>query len=115
MIVMTKEYRTREGNPTIIYSVCGSEPYVVHGAYKTEFGWKSAIWTAHGMAYDGGEESNGDLIEVKPRINQHKWVNIYPGDAWIIHKTREQADGSATNSRLACVKLVVNCEEGEGL
>jgi hypothetical protein len=52
---------------------------------------------------------------VKPRIKREVWVNVYPhciGDGM---ETKELADMKARLDRIACVKLIIDCEEGEGL
>ena len=114
MIDKNKEYRTRDGKEAIIYSTCGSKPYVVHGAYKTVSGWIACEWTAEGRQGDGGHEYINDLIEVKPRINRSVYLNVYQGLVQA-HGSREDADASAAQQRLACIKVEINCEEGEGL
>ena len=57
------------------------------------------------------------LIEVKPRIKREYWVNLY-SDRYdsFCHKTRKAADANAiSDERIACVKVSIDCEEGEGL
>ena len=58
-----------------------------------------------------------DLIEVKPRIKREVWVNVYPHiGAGSFHLSKAQADMHAdVENRIACVKLTIDCEEGEGL
>jgi hypothetical protein len=54
---------------------------------------------------------------VKPRIKREVWVNVYPDSVGSVCKTREEADRlrPCTHNRIACVKLTIDCEEGEGL
>jgi hypothetical protein len=55
-----------------------------------------------------------DLVEVKPRIKRTVWVNVYSNGfaGWLDRKT---ADANSSFTRLACVKVEIDCEEGEGL
>ncbi len=116
MIDPDKTYRTRDGREVRIYAVDGSDDFPVHGAFRNKYGWKLESWPASGRW--GGDCDDGcDLIEVKPRIKREVWVNVYlhyqtvwfsEGEAHAAH------EGSRTN-RIACVKLTIDCEEGEGL
>lgn len=110
-----KQYRTYDGRDVRIYSTDGGVPYHVHGAILFDGGWEMQTWTMKGKAFLH-EECGSDLIEVKPRIKREVWVNVYEGvDCWAMHTCKEDADRGAMRSRLACVKLTIDCEEGEGL
>jgi hypothetical protein len=122
MISMDKKYRTRDGREVRIYATDGAECLSVHGAIKwvTGKGWKPDIagwrpcsWNKNGKAIDG-EEFSCDLIEVKPRIKRAMWVNVYP-DWQTIYLDKKGANYLATPDRIACVKVEIDCEEGEGL
>jgi hypothetical protein len=115
MIDPKKLYRTRDGREVRIYAVDGGGEYPVHGAHYDGGRWSVCAWKKKGRIFDDGECSL-DLIEVRPRIQREVWVNVYPyaeGDCY--HDTREEADIEASRHRIACVKLVIDCEEGEGL
>jgi hypothetical protein len=112
MIDPNKKYRTRDGREVRIYAVDGSGSVPVHGAIKNTYGWEPYQWIKDGRSYlKNGPE---DLIEVKPRIQREVWVNVYPHmeDLWARREDAEEAGG---DDRIACVKLVIDCEEGEGL
>lgn len=112
-ISMDKQYRTRDGREVRIYAVDGCGDYPIHGAVKKSYGWHCFSWPATGLheAYH-----DIDLIEVKPRIHREYWVNLYPKYAGGgHHETKTIADESAMRDRIACVKVVIDCEEGEGL
>ena len=49
------------------------------------------------------------------RIQREYWINVYPGGSIREHGTREKADRDASNNRIACIKITIVCEEGEGL
>jgi hypothetical protein len=53
-----------------------------------------------------------DLVEVKPRIQRTVWLALYPlDDVWVV-----SGDCTAVEKGcLACVKVEIDCEEGEGL
>ena len=123
-ISIDKKYRTRDGREVRIYAVDGRGKHPVHGAYLTEDGWKAYDWAADGIAYppDGlayppwyVKGNNRDLIEVKPRIKREFWMNVYPDDWTQVYESKNVADEYATGARIACVKIVIDCEEGEGL
>ena len=115
MIDITKQYKTRDGREVRIYTTDCGGGRPVHGAF-----WSSDNrWSVHSWRGDGtisGKPNVLDLIEVKPRIQREVWVNVYHNgvddELWF---TKEVADQQALTSRIACVKLVIDCEEGDGL
>lgn len=61
-----------------------------------------------------------DLIEVKPRIRRTVWLNVYDDKFVGLYHNRENADEDikylpSSFNRLACVKVEIDVEEGEGL
>lgn len=116
MIDPKKQYRTRDGREVRIYAVDHREPVSVVGAVLSDGEWMSVSWFPTGECYKMCETLS-DLIEVKPRIKREVWVNVYPGENthWVMHLTKESADRQSMPNRIACVKLVIDCEEGEGL
>lgn len=123
MIELGKQYKTRDGCEVRIYAMDGGGRFPVHGAVKLDDGtWRQEEWTLTG-SYNGEKDGHTlphhlDLIEVKPRIQREVWVNVYRGsDAefyWVCSK-KEDADNYAGDNRIACVKVIIDCEEGEGL
>lgn len=120
MIDIKKQYRTRDGREVRIYATDGSEDMCVHGAIRFDGGWASEVWTQHGK-YFPPKESIHDLIEVKPRIKREVWVNVYEGEqqamSWLFinRNLADSAAASCKEARIACVRLTIDCEEGEGL
>ena len=117
MIDPKKTYRTRDGREVRIYAVDGAGADPIHGAIFTPEGWEGCSWMQNGR-WMRAKECSKDLIEVRPRIQREVWVNVYDdGHVSLPYKTQQIANawagGSAT--RIACVKLVIDCEEGEGL
>lgn len=119
MIDKNKKYRTREGSNVTIYSTDAGGHYPVHGAIFSIFndnGWEIGSWDSDGR-YDIDKDCHRhDLVEVKPRIKQSVWLNVYPTNVAGAYETKEGADNQAHKGiRIACVKVDIDCEEGEGL
>ena len=114
MIDPKKLYRTRDGREVRIYAVDGGGEYPVHGARESDEGWIGSVWGRDGNFHMNKFSCDHDLIEVRPRIQREVWVNVYPThvSAFVSKST---ADFGEYKDRLACVKLVIDCEEGEGL
>jgi hypothetical protein len=113
MISKDKTYRTRDGREVRIYATDAHPLEPVHGAFQDYSGaWNSTMWRHDGTNVYGKGET--DLIEVKPRIKRTVWLNVYENCVreW---NTRETADFYRSVNRLACVKVEIDCEEGEGL
>jgi len=114
MIDINKKYRTRDGREVRIYATDGNMPRCVHGAHKSQTGWIFSCWEEGGAHFLS--IGDYDLIEVKPRIKRMVWVNLYiDGRITLGHPSKEDADKCADRGRLACVKVEIDCEEGEGL
>lgn len=114
MIELGKQYRTRDGHEVRIYALDGDEEMPVHGAVLTKHGWKVNSWARDGR-WCPNMTDGVDLIEVKPRIKREVWVNVYPHCTGDCMETKEMADSKARLDRIACVKVIIDCEEGEGL
>jgi len=117
MIDKNKKYRTRDGREVRIYATDGRGDWPVHGAYLVNDGWHLTTWRADGSFYIV-EEQPQDLIEVRPRIKIDCWVNVYDnGHVSLLYKTEQEAHSCSGGlvKRIACVKLTIDCEEGEGL
>jgi hypothetical protein len=116
MIDINKTYRTRDGRGVRIYAVDGGGMHPVHGSIKTSDGWRSFTWPSDGRI--ACDENCGDLIEVKPRIQKTVWLSFWSNN--YIEATREKPEWRKMRSRngdlpYACVKVEIDCEEGEGL
>jgi hypothetical protein len=112
MIDINKKYRTRGGNEVRIYATDGRGLHAIHGAFKDHDEWRTCTWQENGVNFI--LEGPFDLVEVKPRIQRTVWLNVFPKTiATYFH--RLDADTYAGSSRIACVKVEIDCEEGEGL
>lgn len=117
MIDINKQYRTRNGLKVRIYAVDGHGHKSVHGAYWDGFveGWIPLSWTKYGKVDLYQEIQPLDLIEVRPRHKRTVWLNAYPRHA-NSYDTKNIADMMADDAtRLACIKVELDFEEGEGL
>lgn len=120
-ISMDKKYRTRDGREVRILAVDGFGKHPVHGVYLSEVGWVLYRWAANGSAYPPwyADGNTKDLIEVKPRIQREYWMNLYTDNGWSIHTQEFHAHNvlpiENREKRIACVKITIDCEEGEGL
>jgi hypothetical protein len=119
MISKDKEYRTRDGREVRIYSTDTEHGFDgVHGATKAVHGWELTAWGRNGMKdLSGLQKSRSDLVEVKPRIKRTVWFNVYPEPqgTTVGCLSKEAADRFQSPNRIACVKVEIDCEEGEGL
>ena len=111
MIDKDKQYTTRDGREVRIYATDSGGIFPVHGAFHSPCGkWVSCGWRDEGVYYVT-RTSNLDLIEVKPRIRRTLWLLVY--DTYCMH-SKEKPPVICDDCK-ACVKVEIDCEEGEGL
>jgi hypothetical protein len=112
MIDKNKTYKTRDGREVRIYATDGANGKI-HGAMLDKEGWEHRTWTGAGRIMLC-EEHPYDLIEVRPRHKRTVWLNVYNNGIreW---RTKEDADRYAGDTRIACIKVELDFEEGEGL
>lgn len=125
LIDKNKTYRTFDKRKVRIYATDGYDGRV-HGAIFFDdiqhgTGWRPCEWTREGSYNSNNLAHDYDLIEVRPRIKREVWVNVYPEPqqaiSWMF-RNRGGADSAAASceaDRIACVKIEIDCEEGEGL
>jgi hypothetical protein len=114
MIELGKQYMTEDGCEVRIYALDAGGQMPVHGAIKRGGVWVITAWSKQGRWSINNSINN--LVEVKPRIRREVWVNVCRNevnDEWYFN--RQTADEQSLSSRIACVKVVIDCEEGEGL
>jgi len=112
-IDINKNYRTRAGQEVRIYAVDGGVDWPVHGAMKNgrDNIWVVTSWDVNGKYH----YLEWDLVEVKPRIKQKVWVNVYPDHCLGAYREKRHADEMAGPTRIGCVQVEIDIEEGEGL
>ena len=117
MIDIKKQYRTRDGREVRIYATDGGGPCPVHGAVSGLNFWSTASWSKNGsykLVY--GQENDWDIIEVRPRHKRTVWLNVYgSGVVPEACSSKERADLAAGCGRIACIKIELDFEEGQGL
>ena len=116
LIAMDKEYRTRDGRTVEVLKVDMNHADFPIAVVVTNSEGRQFVGTrtrTGRMCISG--ENRSDLIEVKPRIKQDVWVNVYPNRFFVAHKYKENAEAQADGTRIACVKVEIDCEHGEGL
>lgn len=112
MIDKSKQYRTRNGREVRIYATDGAKGKI-HGAILTDEGWEHRTWMSDGRIMLC-EPHDYDLIEVRPRHKRTVWLNVY--EKSISHwDSKELAADRASSDRIACIKVDLDFEEGEGL
>ena len=113
LISMDKQYKTRGDLPVRILSIdLRNSSLPVVGAVFKHDSEELVQFTSCGVSSAG---SHFDLIEVKPRIKQGAWVNVYSKETFAAYSTKEEADKYAGSKRIACVKVEIDCEHGEGI
>jgi hypothetical protein len=112
MIDLEKQYRTKGGYEVKLNFIKGETVYGHFTCWKNL--WSAGEWNVNDGIYSIYSDSECDLVEVKPRIKHTVWMNVYKDD---VHKffRRKDADDMAHRSRLACVKVEIDCEVGDGL
>lgn len=120
MISKDKTYTTLRGMPVRIYATDAGGLFPVHGAIFNDGLWIGMKWTEEGKTHFFNTScmvsTVDDLAEVKPRIKRTVWLNVYDNE--VIHggwRTKEEAQGYHEKNRIACLKLDLDFEEGEGL
>jgi len=112
MIDINKKYRTRDGREVRIYATDGRAFYPIHGAILQEHGWQQSCWTVDGLhSLSSTGNNSGDLIEVRPRHKRTMWLHVFKNSTVC---ATEEAYYEITN-RIACIKVELDFEEGEGL
>ena len=116
LISMDKQYKARDGRAVEVLRTDMKHKHFTVAAIITNSDGTQwlASRTSTGRSFLG-KENIGDLIEVKPRIKQYVWVNLYPDRRPYSHSTKEEADKIAGSDRIACIKVEIDCEHGEGL
>jgi len=118
LISMDKDYRTRNSRPVRILSIdLKNSSFPVVGAVVKHDSEELVQFSPHGVSSLGSDFDliEVDLIEVKPRIKHDIWVNVYSGKSFTAHPDKESSDRLSSSSRLACVKVEIDCEHGEGI
>lgn len=108
----TKPVRTKDGRAVRVLCTDGPGEYPVVGFINGIDG--PECWHADGRYFESFGDDR-DLENAPQRIQREYWVNVYDGVAELYtYHSRKEADENA-GQRFACVKITIDCEEGEGL
>jgi len=118
---LTKPIQTRDGRPAkFLHKLDTSSPFCLvcilnSGIPKSEY---ANHFNDQGVA--GMFPHNDSLVNVPVKHVREYWVNLYPVNKLVncelgLHGSEDQADKSAGPNRLACKKITIPFEEGEGL
>jgi hypothetical protein len=112
----SKPIQTRKGEPVRVLtrdrvSAWPVVALVTEGATEHLYSYKS-----DGRFTESGE-TDSDLVNVKQRIKKSVWINLYnrANASGCTHDTRGEADRDAMHGRVACLEVLIDCEEGQGL
>lgn len=112
MIDKDRTYRTRDGREVRIYATDGRGEFQIHGAIKTDIGWSCSEWKLNGQSYANRSGPN-DLIEVRPRHKRTVWLSMFHHN--VMASFTSEGAKSIGYGRIACIKVELDFEEGEGL
>lgn len=111
-----QQVQTRDGRKARIICVDRKVPdYPVVALIDSNDGGEIASFTITGT-YVQTVTHTLDLIPIPTRIKRDVWINVYrSGTDYCTHASRDLADRCASSQRLACIKVPIDCQEGEGL
>ena len=116
LISMDKQYKTRDGRAVEVLRVDINNKHFPVSVIVTNPNGSQTVLCRTSTGYVSlSQKSGGDLVEVKPRIKQNVWLNLYPNRRPCSHSTKKEADKIAGKTRTACIKVEIDCEHGEGL
>jgi len=107
--------KTRDGRDARILAVDLKGECPVGAAVDNGAGETLERYTASGRFYGDNADSDFDLIKPPVVRVYDAWVNMYPNGVIGAYATRDSADSCATASRIACLHIRQEYEEGEGL
>lgn len=109
-----KPVQTRDGRTvTILTTERANITHPVVGLINDEHIY---VFTEEGWLYDDGREHDLNLMNVPVKRTREVWLNLYPEERDTgAHETKEIADKYASTTRIACIPVTIEFEEGEGL
>lgn len=108
----TKPVRTKDGRAVRVLCTDGPGYYPVAGYIEGDI--EPQTWALDGEFLLGGT-GHLNLENIPQRIKREYWVNVYKNTKIpYVHFTKQDADNEA-GERFACVKITIDCDEGEGL
>lgn len=109
----TKPVRTKDGRAVRVLCTDGPGSYPVAGYIAGDTNPRS--WTLDGYFHINARDITLDLENAPQRIQREYWVNVYKDRLGSHCATQAIAEDVRENGCIACVKITIDCEEGEGL
>lgn len=110
-----KPYMTKGGLRWTAYGFYAGGDYPIHGAYQEANGrWVIGAWSKEGKHQLNKE---WDLMPAPRQFARERWINVYEWEE-TMHPDKWRANAAAGNAdtkRLACVRVMIECQEGDGL
>jgi hypothetical protein len=112
----TKPVQTRDGRKArIVCMDANTVEYPIIALLAGPAGVEYPIsFALNGKFYTNREHPN-DLINIPIKHKREVWVNCYKADFGDFYHSKDIADSRALPGRIACIKLNIEFEEGEGL
>ena len=108
----TKPVRTKDGRAVRVLCTDGPGDYPVIGIVDDTP--VPQTWTLDGCFW-AKEFSECYLENAPQRIKKTLWMNIFNDGSFDLFGAKEDADADRGDRVFACVKIAIDCEEGEGL
>ena len=124
LVVMEKQYSTRDGKEVRLYAVNQGGLFPVHGAIRSTSGyWMVSGWTRDGRYKTDCPSHVHDLVEAPARVRTTAWVSVYKVCGKYTFGIYESSDQSRKANAedclamdcLAIVKVDIDCEQGQGV
>ncbi len=107
--------RTRDGRKAGVYAIDCGGVYPVHGWITSQDGSRRPVaWTENGR-HIAHKDQPLDLIRERKAFRLERWVNVYHCGSVGVYDTRAHANLNCTPTRIACVKVIIEGHEGDGL
>jgi hypothetical protein len=114
-ITMDGNYQTRDGRKVRVLAVDLKNPtYPVAAAVSDGKVEIAGVYTENGRWLNTTQDSRDDLIPIPKPFSIEAWSNVFNDGSCNFHKTREAADRNYYG-RVACVRVVITGNEGDGL
>jgi hypothetical protein len=111
----SRPLQTRDGRKARLLGVINSKPFSHVVAVECRDVEETRHHTPSGSYWETIYNSDYDLINAPERIKREYWVNVYPSGALSWFNSKESAAFHSGSSVQARVKVVIECNEGEGL
>lgn len=111
-----KQYETKCGYRWAAYSFYAGGDWPIHGAWQNP---QTKQWQIGAWSKDGKHMLTEDynLVPAKREFARERWINVYEWEE-TLHTDKWHANaaaGNADSKRLACVRVMITCREGDGL